>query len=207
MPELRLERERASRTARQVSLRPWGSGRGRWVLRREKLQIDRRWNPFRRAPLVLANPRKQRFTWLPDPGYPAGLTAPAGLGTTYGTPGPPGGEGTLVRGGSPLRSQPGRKLLSPGPGKVWRSSQPTKNPSDLDARLRLEGRGAPRLSIQPLPGLVSAQKERQFLTPPPPPPPPSPQILSHHFHSFPVPTTLSPPATWVLEGSLSREAR
>lgn len=71
MPELRLERERASRTARQVSLRPWGSGRGRWVLRREKLQIDRRWNPFRRAPLVLANPRKQRFTWLPDPGYPA----------------------------------------------------------------------------------------------------------------------------------------
>lgn len=34
------EGKRASRTARQVSLRPQGSGRGRWVLSREKLQID-----------------------------------------------------------------------------------------------------------------------------------------------------------------------
>lgn len=168
MRELRLERERASRTARQVSLRPWGSGRGRWVLRREKLQIDRRWNPFRRAPLVLANPRKQRFTRLPDTGYPARTLPrhPRAWARPMAPPVPLGGEGTLVRGGSPLRSQPGRQLLSPGHGKIWRSSQPTKNPADLDSRLRLEGRGAPRLSTQPLPGLVSEQKERQFLTPP-----------------------------------------
>ena len=201
MRELRLERERASRTARQVSLRPWGSGRGRWVLRSEKLQIDRRWNPFRRAPLVLANPRKPIYPAAgprlprPDP-----APAPAGLGTTYGTPRAPRWGGHV----GPGRISP---LIS-----TWQTAAESRTREDLEVksahqeprRSRLqtaprgEGRPPPQHPASPRPSFGA---EGEAIPDTPNRRPPHPQILSHRLHSFPVPTTLSPPAAWVLVGS------